>query len=400
MPVRTNLLVAAMILVVLGITIAIGYGYLSFFDTVFRLNHLFAVFATVVLTLFLFNAIRRAGIDLDRLVHGVRTPGAVTSFSLWYLAVFMLSAIGVIRFAMFFIVGPEIARQDAQQLIAAYRVIANREDDIFATKVWDNYKATVTAQFDAIKNDMNGTVQGYCGVGRIVRPQIDTLASELPGFVFIAGSDSPEVHKCQQPLLGNVIAQYQREFDNAMEHSPTKLNDHVAEKSTARASADEKIGENTAALRTLVDDLNRVNTFIFDEKLYDRALRALQHEQHDFLTIRAAARRFVDADKLEIPNGIDIDYLRALQSPTDVFYTVVDEIAKLSLKTLMFIVFALGTDFVLVLSIFGARRLWEADDARRIAFEGPLTLPGTSTIYLWTAKLTVGECDCNGPERC
>ena len=284
---------------------------------------------------------------------------------------------------MFYIEGPEIARELALEMVGDFRAFAAKEATLFGSPNWDEFERTARAEFSQIKGDMESEVDGYCGVGREVRPKIDALHGKLPGFAFISGSDSPEVHSCKnRSQVDKIIAEYTRDFDTAISSSSIKISERVAEKQDAKARADAIVSNDVATLQSLIDQLNSVSTFIFAQPLFGHSLQTLQISNNDYYNLLKIAGTYYNTVTAGLPDGINLDLLRNLQSPIEVYKTMIARLAQF--RTIVFAFVALLTDLLLVLLVSSGRRSFGGRRRPLVIDPGDKTLPKTDVAYLWT----------------
>lgn len=181
------------IVTVVAAAAAVSAGYYSFFLAFFPDNIVFAALSTIIVFLCLILFIRHSGREFDSVLRKTDRKRAVWPFLLWYFLLFLLSATGVIRFAMFYFEGPEIAREKTDQLINKDSTFNANTDKIFDSPQWNGFEKETRARFGQAVSEMDNQIAGYCGVGTVARQEIDELHIILPGFGYLNGSSDANI---------------------------------------------------------------------------------------------------------------------------------------------------------------------------------------------------------------
>jgi hypothetical protein len=376
----------AIIVAVVAAAAAIAAGYYSFFLAIFPENSTLAVAATLIVFSCLVVFIRNSGYEFTYILTQPNRKRSVGPFILWYLLLFMLSAAGVIRFAMFYFEGPEIAREKTGELMNNYSTFGASTDKIFDSPQWIAFEKEARARFVRIVSEMDNQMAGYCGVGTVARQEIDELHGILPGFGYLNGSSDPNILSCRDRLaLDRVLAQYKTLFENSLKQSSKRAELRIEDRASYKQLANLAVNKNYGVLEDLKEKLNKSVTFLFDTSLFDISLNNLQRANDDYGKIYDLGSQFSDLPTIGIKGKLSIESLRELQSSTGVFAVVFQRILQSGPRAAFFLIIALGLDFLLVfLTCLGYRK------ALRIASVFELQrnriLPASDVTYLWVVK--------------
>jgi len=340
----------AIIIAVIGAATVIAIGYYSFFFAFFPDNQVFAAVATMIVFACIVMFIRNSGHEFFGFTNMGRDKRAIGPFLLWYLLLFLLSATGVIRFAMFYFEGPDIAREKTDESLSNYSNFGANLNKIFDSAEWASFDKGARAQFGQIVSEMDNQINGYCGVGATARQEIDALHSILPGFGYLNGSSDPNILSCRDKAgLGRIISQYKTLFENALKQSPKRADLRVDDRSNDKQIVQKMIDKNYEALEDIKQRLNKAVTFIFDTSLFSSALDVLQRANDDYEKMYDMGSQFADMASVGVQKAPSIETLRQLQSSTGVFSVVFQRMFHSGSRSLIFFVLALGVDFLLVL---------------------------------------------------
>jgi hypothetical protein len=256
----------------------------------------------------------------------------------------------VIRFAMFYFEGPQVAREITDESISNYATFGAILDKIFNSSEWSGFEKEARAQFGQISTEMDNQIAGYCGVGVVARQEIDALHTILPGFGYLNGSSDPNILSCRDKVgLSKVISQYKTLFEGALKQSPKRADLRVDERIADKQFVQGTIDKNYASLEGVRQRLNKAVTFLFDTSLFDDSLNLLQRANDDYEKIYDIGSQFVDLTSLGVRKAPSIEPLRELQSSTGVFKVVFTRMFQSGSRSLFFFIMALGVDFILVL---------------------------------------------------
>jgi hypothetical protein len=270
-----------------------------------------------------------------------------------YPAFFLISALGVINVAFYYLEGPAVLKQNIDEASQSFAVLASTAQADLRNVPHEEKIDRVHQRIAALTQEIESP-NGYCGVGPKAHEIIEDIRKDLPAFHEYFGS-STTLHKqpgkrpdtaqnCRSQRLAALADAYRDQADQQLASDP----DFARDNGPARERFLRKLGTDLAggaALFKGARDALDNSDFTRRGEAYGTAKTALETAAASYADDRQMLDR-LSRRAHDLPAALDLSPSRDLGSFTTILHSLLRRAGVFT--TWIYILFAVAMDFIVL----------------------------------------------------